>query len=93
MKEQKELLCSRIGELEEQFKLFCRAQADPRAWISAETLRIRLTQCAGRRTLDKDLLYAALSRLLDEDSALAVLEAGYKEGKAFERLLAGSINE
>jgi hypothetical protein len=91
-KEEKNLICQKIQEEEERLKVLCRASLPQGGWLSAETNRIRLVNSDGKRTLDKDLLYSELIRHLDEDTAIAIIEASHKTCKGYERLVIDSIN-
>lgn len=92
LKAEKELICKNIQEEENRLKQLCRARLPQGGWLHAESNRVRLVNCDGKRTLDKDLLYAELSRYLDKGTALAVMDAAHKTGNGYERLNISPIN-
>ena len=92
LKKQKDRICKEIQEEENRLKHLCRARLPQGGWLSAEANRVRLVNCDGKRTLDKELLYSELSRHLDEDAALAVIDAAHKTGNTYERLTISNIN-
>lgn len=92
LKEEKDRICQNIQEEENRLKQLCRARLPQGGWLNAEANRVRLANCDEKRTLDKDLLYSELSRHLDEDTALAVIDAAHKIGNSYERLNISLIN-
>ena len=92
LKEEKDSLCKRIQSEEEKLKNLCKASLPGGGWLSALSLRMRLSACEGKRTLDKELLLSELEKHLDADTALHVLESSYKTGAGYERLMVSTIN-
>jgi hypothetical protein len=90
LKAEKEALEARIQAMEGQIRSTCKTRKGK--WLAAETRRIRLTSCEGKRSFDKDLLQAALARHLDADTACSVMAAAYKNGKPYDRLMVSNIN-
>jgi hypothetical protein len=93
LKQEKEILCQRIRELEEGLKATARHISPNGNWINAVSQRFRLGICEGRKTLDKDLLSSALARRLPGETTEKVIQAGMKTGEAYERLHIGTINK
>jgi hypothetical protein len=90
LKDEKEVLETRIQAMEEQIRSACKTRKGE--WLTAESLRIRLISCEGKRSFDKDLLQTELARHLDADTACGVMAAAYKNGKPYDRLMVGNIN-
>ena len=92
LKDEKEAAVLRVQELEERLKNIFQGIGSGREWVNALTQRFRVGLCEGRKTLDKELLRAALTTCLSGDEAEAVLAAGYKTGEPYERLYVSPIN-
>ena len=92
LKEEKDRICKTIQQEEEKLKHLCKASLPGGGWLSALSLRMRLSACEGKRTLDKELLLSELEKHLDADIALEVLEASYKISAGYDRLSVSPIN-
>lgn len=92
LKSEKDLICKNIQEEENRLKQLCRARLPQGGWLNAEANRVRLANCDGKRSLDKGLLYAELTRHVDADTALDIIESAHKVGNGYERLTIGNIH-
>jgi hypothetical protein len=90
LKAEKEALEAKIQAMEGQIRSTCKTRKGE--WLTAETQRIRLIPCEGKRSFDKDLLQAELERHLNADTACRVMAAVYKNGKPYDRLMVSNIN-
>jgi hypothetical protein len=90
LKAEREALDSRIQALDRQLRATCKANKDD--WLEAETARIRLVSCEGKRTFDKDLLQTEMERHLSADAVADIMAAAYRNGKPYDRLMLNNIN-
>ena len=92
LKLEREALNQRIQAAEERLKKTFHGVSPNGDWINAVTQRYRVTTCEGRKTLDKDRLMSALAAHRQGDDAENILNAGFKTGQAYERLMVNNIN-
>ena len=76
--------------MDTQFRMACRQAGEE--WLAAETMRMRLVACEGRRAFDKDLLHEELARHLDEETCAGVMAGAYKNGRPYDRLVVSGIS-
>jgi hypothetical protein len=90
LKAEKEGLELQLQALDKQLRMTCQQVGED--WLAAETLRVRLISCEGRRSFDKELLQGELVRHLDMETTANVMAASYKNGKPYDRLVVNVIN-
>jgi hypothetical protein len=93
LRDEKILISKNIQEEENKLRQLCRGCLPQAGWLNAETMRIRLVSCEGKRTFDKDLLSAELERHLDTDVVTGIMESAYRPGKPYDRLMVNTINQ
>ncbi|WP_394026443.1 hypothetical protein [Desulfovibrio falkowii] len=93
LKDKKDVAAAHVQKAEKKMKRLFQGISPGQDWINTVTQRFRVGTCDGRRTLDKDLLLAALETRLPIDDAEAVIQKGYKTGEPFERLYVSPINQ
>ncbi len=70
LKSQKDKLSDQISGIENQIKQSIYPTAQKGKWIEAGSHRFRVTEQAGRKSLDKDRLYADLSQVMGEEETI-----------------------
>ena len=95
LKEQRDDLAKRIAEAESHIKRTYRLAnlSDENAWLTAGATRFRVSNIAGRKTLDRQHLIDVLIELTgDPANAQSALKQCEKVGTPYERLYIGTIN-
>ena len=91
LKEIKEKALEEIATLEDQIKQTIFPSNLKGQWIEAGQHRLRVTEQAGRKTLDKNLLIAELAPVMGEKNALQLLTDCETEGAPFARIYTNII--
>jgi hypothetical protein len=90
LKAEKETLDSRLQELDGQIRAVCKAHKGE--WLTAETLRVRLITCEGKRSFNKERLESELTTHLDAGLVSSLMAAAHQQGKPYDRLMVGNLN-
>jgi hypothetical protein len=93
LKTEKEALEARIQAMDKQLRMTCKGAGGTQDWLTAETLRIRLVTCEGKRMFDRERLQNELEKRLDADTVIDIMESACRDGKPYDRLMFGAINK
>ena len=92
LKDNEKKLSQHIKSTESSLKLYAAKTSPQNDWINAVSQRLRLGICAGKNSLNEELLRGTLLEYFDLDQVNSIVQNSYKSGAAYERLYLGKIN-
>ena len=94
LKSRRSRLEEEIKEREEQLKAIAALMGKSGQWINGQHHRFKVSQMAGRASIDQNLLKSHLGQLrkVDQSQLESILASSQKNGRPFERLQLSPIN-
>ncbi|SHN72700.1 PD-(D/E)XK nuclease family protein [Desulfovibrio litoralis] len=92
LKEAEKQLSQHIKNTENSLKLYATKISPNNDWINAITQRLRVGICAGKNSLNEELLKTELLKYVSTEQISSILQNSYKSDAAYERLYLGKIN-